>query len=470
MKRLVLAFVASSALLSVSAPASAQVWLKDRQATQGAGIRSGDFELHPGIAAELGYDSNYFNRAANKPYPVVDTVRLRITPQFHVSTLGQQRRADGSVSAPPKVSFSAGAAFIYSHFLMNAGKGTGADQYRRLGRDFEWGMLGDLALGIAPGRPWGLNIFDQFQRTAQPSLDPLVESGLNRIENRVAGELVHTRPGGLLDWRLGYAFGVTYFENGPNPAVTGTTISPQDFNNYRHELYTTGRWRFLPRTALVYNGSFWWQNYANDRPGLANSRPVRTRIGLSGLVTDRFSVLALVGWGAGFYSNAGVGDRDFDSVIGQVELRYFLTGAAPEAGQPAPATSSSIGAGFTRDFYNSYIGNYYERNRGYVTMSAVFAHQFLVTLDAGVAGIHYGTPLDRESGRPLRSTGFTNIRIDASLFAEYRAKDWLGFNATYQYLQEVSNVTLPSNLAANSPRYGLGFNRHQVFAGVRVFF
>lgn len=477
MKRFVLAFVASSAAAlvtaTVSAPASAQAWLKDRAATQGAGIRSGDLEWHPGVAAEVGYDSNYFNRAPNRRsnesavnardgYPVVDTVRLRITPQIFVSTLTQVRRADGTSGPPPKVAFSAGAAFIYSQFLMNAGEGRD-----KLGRNFEYGILADLALQIAPQRPWGFNIFDNFQRTAQPSLDPLVEAGLNRIENRVAAELVHTRPGNLLDWRFGYAYGLTYFENGP---TNNLPVTAQSFNNSRHELYTTGRWRFLPRTALVYNGSYWFQNYASPTPGLANSRPLRTRIGLSGLITDRFSVLALAGWGASFYQNANdpAGNRDFDSVIGQLELRWFLTGAAPEAGLAPPPLSSSVAVGFTRDFLNSYIGNYYVRNRGYISLSTMIGQRFLITADAGAAAIQYADYLDRDTGNTLVRS-FTTTRIDGTLFGEYRVKDWLGLNATYQFLGEFTGTSLPANQNRQT-RFQPAYQRHQIFAGVRVFF
>ena len=463
MKRFVIALVATASVSTLASPAFAQMWLKDRQATQGAGIRSGDFELHPGVAAEVGYDSNYFNRSPDKPYPVVDTVRLRITPQFHISTLTGARTAG---SSQPKVYFSAGAAFAYSQFLMNGGIGTGADRFKQLGRDSEWGVLGDVAMNINPGRPWGLNVYDTFQRTAQPSIDPLVESGLNRMENRIAADLVHTRPGGLFDWRLGYAFSLTYFENGPTGS---TSVSPQDFNNYRHEAYTQGRWRFLPRTAFVYNGSYSVQTYNTSTPGLNNSRPLRTRMGLTGLVTDRLSLLGLVGWGASFYDNATTGNRNFDSVIGQVEIRYFLTGNAPEAGQQAQATSSSVALGFTRDFFNSYLGNYYERNRGYVILNALFAQKFMVNLDVGVAAVRYADVLDRDTGQLLR-TSFVNGRVDGTLFMEYRVKDWFGLNATYQYLQEITDVTLRANARADAPRYGLEFSRHQAFAGVRVFF
>jgi hypothetical protein len=460
-----------------SAPASAQVWLRDRASTQGPGIRSGDFELHPGIAAELGYDSNYFNRAPNNNtgringapgYPIVDTVRLRITPSFYLTTLTSQRRPDGTMAPPPSVTFSAGGAFIYSQFLMNAGEDTGATPATRnkLGRDFEWGILGDLALNVSPGRPWGLNIFDNFQRTAQPGLDPVVEAGLNRVENRAAAEIVHTRPGGLLDWRLGYALGITYFEAPPS---TTETLSANDFNATRHEIYTTGRWRFLPRTALVYNGSFGINNYNKESPGVANSRPIRSRIGLSGLITDRFAVLALVGWGASFYNNTiGSGNRDFDSIIGQLEFRYFLNGSAPAAGSTAPPASSSFAVGFTRDFQNSYIGNYYVRNRGYLGLSTLLGQRFLLNLDGGAAVLQYADYLDRVTGATM-VTAFSTLRADATLFLEYRLKDWLGLNATYQYLAEFTDQRLPAN-NQRIVTFSMGFQRHQAFLGLRAFF
>src|SRR5690349_3139001 len=56
----------STALLSWSGTASAQGWLADRRYTEGAGIRTGDVELHPGIGGEVGYDSNWFYRSSKE--------------------------------------------------------------------------------------------------------------------------------------------------------------------------------------------------------------------------------------------------------------------------------------------------------------------------------------------------------------------------------------------------------------------
>ena len=46
-------------------PAHAQGWLSDRKYSEGIGIKAGDFEIHPGIGGEAGFDSNWFLRTYN---------------------------------------------------------------------------------------------------------------------------------------------------------------------------------------------------------------------------------------------------------------------------------------------------------------------------------------------------------------------------------------------------------------------
>ena len=79
--------LAAAALLgTVSVQASAQQpWLADRRYGEGIGVRVGDLELHPGVAAEVGYDSNYFLRAPSED-PLA-AYRLRVTPSITLSTL-----------------------------------------------------------------------------------------------------------------------------------------------------------------------------------------------------------------------------------------------------------------------------------------------------------------------------------------------------------------------------------------------
>src|ERR1700748_3250638 len=81
--------VGAVAPLCVSSVAHAQAWLSDRRFQEGEGWRpgNGDVELHPGIGAEVGYDSNWFERSNKTGYsnsapnaPVEDSGVLKVTP------------------------------------------------------------------------------------------------------------------------------------------------------------------------------------------------------------------------------------------------------------------------------------------------------------------------------------------------------------------------------------------------------
>lgn len=451
MKRFLL-FAAAMSVTGAVGTANAQAWLRDRAATQGPGIKAGDVEIHPGIGAEVGYDSNYFNRSKDDGpnFPVVDTWKLRITPSIYFNSARRRNIAEvGSPMAAPKFTFSVGGSLIYDEFLTNTDK---------LGRNREFGVLASALASVLPGRPVGLNFFETFQRTAQPALEPQPTAGLNRDENRVGGELVFTKPGNLFDWRFGYAYRLTHFESD----------FANELSNYAHEFYTRGRYRFLPRTALVYDGSVVLQRYFQESAGLSNSTPLQSRIGLAGLLTDRIGVTAMIGWGAAFYQNAspGNGVRDEDTVIGQAEFRYYFTDQEQfDAGAPV----SDIAIGFIRDFSNSYLGNYYERNRGYVSISALWAQRVYTSLQAGIASIRYADVLGRDTGR-LLAPSFTDGRVDATLFLEYRLSDWFGINATGQFLSELSNTKIPFSSATGSGYFAMNFNRFQAFAGVRAFY
>src|SRR4051795_3214671 len=80
--------------------AAAQAWVSNPDFSEGIGIRAGNFELHPGVGAEFGYDSNYF-RAAESEHPV-DALKLRVTPSLSIRTLGSDRR---QTPVDPKVVF-----------------------------------------------------------------------------------------------------------------------------------------------------------------------------------------------------------------------------------------------------------------------------------------------------------------------------------------------------------------------------
>src|ERR1044072_4091234 len=91
---LVEAVLSLTAMPSVAA-AQDQVWLQDRRYAEGIGIRTGNFEVHPGAALEFGYDSNYLPLSPEE-HPV-GSLRLRLTPSISFATLGPQRRGSAQV-------------------------------------------------------------------------------------------------------------------------------------------------------------------------------------------------------------------------------------------------------------------------------------------------------------------------------------------------------------------------------------
>jgi len=63
-----LASRAASAQSQYTAQPDSPQWLKDRRYNEGIGVRAGDLEIHPGIAGEAGYDSNWFLRSEKGKY------------------------------------------------------------------------------------------------------------------------------------------------------------------------------------------------------------------------------------------------------------------------------------------------------------------------------------------------------------------------------------------------------------------
>src|SRR5689334_21981473 len=156
----VLAMVCAITAVPAVADAQDQPWLKDRRYTEGIGYRVGDFELHPGVAAEFGYDSNYFHRASEED--PIGALRLRITPSLSLSTLGKERREGPGNPTPPDVEFRASLSATYNEFFPVSGSDAG-QEYMKDQRNVGGNL--DLSLSILPSRPWSGVISAGLART-----------------------------------------------------------------------------------------------------------------------------------------------------------------------------------------------------------------------------------------------------------------------------------------------------------------
>lgn len=461
------ALVGVAASLCVTRGAEAQEFLKDRRYQEGIGVRAGDFELHPGIAAELGYDSNWFQRsnrtgptlANGAPLaPVIDAAVLRVTPSFSFSTLGRQRKeGDSGAAALPTVMFRGGVAGTYREFF-------GVQQIRD---QRNMSAQANLRLDILPQRPLGFGVYGVYERFINPNASANINEAFNRNDIGAGAEVITVPGGGTLDWRAGYQFRASIFEESVSTA----------FNNQTHEAYTKGRWRFRPRTAFLYDGSARFRNFsAPDRATvlLNNSTPIRARLGINGLVTSRFAFLGMVGWGSSFNRPANLPSvKQYDSVIGQAEFKFFLT-PSPGDGDPSDASLllSSIALGYTRDFQPSFIGNFYGLDRGYAKVQYMFAGRLLTSLEGGLGAVQYPDIFFQD--QTFARSGWTDLRADATLFGEYRFTNTFGLNATLRYTANFSDNRLPLAAtiggATGTPlEFDMNWRRFQAFLGARFF-
>lgn len=443
-------------------------WLKDRRYNEGIGVRAGDLEIHPAIAGEFGYDSNWMLRSSqsnvsNGP-DTPNTLQLRLSPSLYLSTLGPQRR-EGDNSLPPSVAFRAGLNATYREFFPVS------DTQSAIGQDFEnkqrnIGGAADARLDILPSRPVGGAIFGNYAHVIFPN-QLTADANQSYTQEQVgAGAELAVQPGsGTLDWHFGYQFAGTFFDN------------QTAFNNYTNQAYTRGRWRFRPRTALLYDATLGWIFYPNatqaqTAAGLVDSTPVRARLGLNGLVTERFAAQAMLGWGSSFYANSGSPQPQFDSLLAQAELKWFLSASPGVASATELGLAlSSIALGFTRDFQNSYFANYYTINRGYLKFNYFFAGRVAVNLEGGVGDVEYPRSYWLVPVQTQRAPAFTDIRADATLFGEYRVASTIGLNATLRYTQNFSNQVVPITPGGVAPGgvAGMAWQRFEAFVGFRWF-
>ncbi len=461
---------AASAQPQYTAQSDSPQWLKDRRYNEGAGIRAGDLELHPGIAGEFGYDSNYLLRSTqsgvdNGPptAPPIPALEFRLTPSLYVSTLSGQRREGDLVRSAPPVAFRGGVNFTYWELIGISSDPAASAAQNDLSKDRDVSGAADARLDILPERPFGASVFASYSRVAQPSTtsaDP--NFSFDRDNVGAGAELVVQPGGGTLDWRFGYQFSDILFENSDGAG----------FDNLTHEASTRGRWKFRPRTSLVYDATLRFISYTNEsqaqQNGLVNSMPLRARLGLNGLISDRFAATVLAGYGASFYDHA-LNPPQYDSVIGQAELKWFLA-ASPGIANATDLglTLSSLALGYTRDFQNSYLGNYYGSDRGYLKFYYFFAGRALATLEGGVGAVEY-PKIQNFTGTPaIRHAPFTDVRADVTLFSEYRFTDSFGLNGTFRYTQNFSNAEILEP-APSTGLFAMSWQRIEAYLGVRWF-
>ncbi|MBX3272827.1 MAG: hypothetical protein KF729_21370 [Sandaracinaceae bacterium] len=447
-----LGLAALTGMLLGSVPASAQVagWLEDRDRAQGPGFQLGDFELHPGLGVEIGYDSNlYYSQDGAGRIPFRDSAILRAVAHLMISSRGPARREggegageEGHDAALPAVRFRGGLSGSFYHFF---------NDENRTNMEVD----ADLELTILPGRPFSIVLANTFGRRIRPFTELVVEgTSFARLQNDGGIRFDFQTDGGVLRVSAGYNIALNFFEDAPFGYG----------NSLRHAITLSETFRFLPQTAIIHDTSVRIIDFFGP-PGLRTPEVndgilVRTRVGLNGAITPEFSVLGMVGYGAGFFEpHSPTVEQEFESLVAQVEARW----------QILPNVRLSFG--YDRDFYPSLIGNFYRMDRGYIRTQFLIDRVFLLGADVSLGYFEFGRLYDNMGGLLGTGADRDDIRFLGSLFAEYRFTDWLGVNATFNYRGTFTDYQYDIAVPGMGPILDpAGFNKFQVWLGVRVFY
>jgi hypothetical protein len=325
----------------------------------------------------------------------------------------------------------------------------------------------NAGIKILPGHEWNGSISGNFTRLVQPSVLGSPDISYNNDLVSATADLGVQPNLGTLDWHFGYTIAATIFEqSGGDP-----------YNNLLNTGYTRGKWRFRPRTAVIFDGQVAYRDYSDASASnfvLHQSTPVRARVGMEGLVTPAFAVIAMVGYGGTLENANSPTDttvQQYDSVIGNLELRFYPLGSQPGADGKPSLLVSTISLGYNRDFAASFMGDFYGVDRGYLKAEYFFNSQVVITLTGGVGTLEhpniYVNPTGGTAGGLLLKS-YTDVAADATLFAEYRIIPSVGINATGTYLENFSNTEIPVTIG-NTQVFDTNMRRITAFAGVRWF-
>lgn len=442
-----LAFVAVFGSLASARAQVGQPWLEDRAAEQGDGIRSGNLEWHPGVAGEVGYDSNFFQAPGPPGTPEIGTYRLRLTPSLSLQTLGGARvEGDAPNAEPPKARFRASAALGLDKLFATE------DEYAELVSDSTYVNADlDAALNVAPERPWGADFTAGYTRIAQPYNAPGIFS-YDRGVYRGGGDLRFRPWGGLLEWNLGYGGSLITYDQ-----------SDYELDHVSHAVRTHGTWRFFPRTGLLYQGEVGWVRRLYLGSRLRDANPVSTQLGLNGLIGARFGVLLMGGWKAIYFGADPAGNiEEFDGPIGRAELTWFIS---PVVRNEPTVGFSSLRLGYFRDAHPSELGNFYQIDKGFADLTAHFGQVFLLRASGGFAQVRHSIPRS-ESGAPLALPAPKEVRPDAQLYGEYRLSRSFALFANGGFSASPRNNEVSTGQGRS---VSLRYTRHTVMLGARWF-
>jgi hypothetical protein len=351
---------------------------------RGLGIKAGEGRLHPAVELDLVYDNNvgYFSTD-----PVGDLI-LRIRPGL-------------TLSFPSKVvSIELTGKVGYDYFF-------GVEDAKTTDLSSVQGEA-QLAVGFNPEGQLSFFVEDRFLRTGDPQYTSLA-GRFDRTTNEVRGHAQYKPGGEAMIFDLAYGFYLDWFDQGAG-------FNSDDFNSFSHRIFFSGKWKFLPKTALVLDFDSDLRRYPHGTAVNLDTNAIRINVGMLGQITPTIAVTVKVGFGDTLMpTRTSYTGSDYRSVIGLAEVAYR-------------SGTTFIQGGYTRNFQPVVLFGYFSQDRIYAKLRQQIVGKIGLVADFSFDHLAYGTPV--QAAAAARGDRTDNV-IYGTLGVAYMITDWLDIGAAY---------------------------------------
>lgn len=289
-------------------------------------------------------------------------------------------------------------------------------------------LQGEANIGAAFNKsgPVEVQLSDRLIRSDRTH-NPSVAVGALSLFNEAKLALPIRPGGGALEISPSATFSFELFDTfsaqlPPGCPASSPGCDPQALaaNNYTNlGAGLEGRWRFLPKTALVLGASYDWRGYSGGQAQL-----LRATAGLAGLLSPKVTTVLRAGYSQDFAGGAA-------TVVGQAEVGYLMSETA------------SLRLGYLRTLNPVAIYGVFGDDRGYLDSRFLLGGKLTLLASAAFDFLTYYSKTN-----PRSESGLT-----LNLGPEYQFKPWLIGGLGYTFMNRNS-----------TPAY----SRHEGFARLTI--
>jgi hypothetical protein len=377
--------------------------------------------LHPGILAELGYDSNVLMASKSGQAGV-----LRLLAHVDLSTLSPQRLG----GARPRIEFRVGAGLEYRQFFSTD---------PRVGSAQQVNAQSTANLTLWPGDPFTLRVYNHFLVTNDARNLEVAnwQSFAPRVYDRL-GLLATYRPrNGPLEIGLGESFRVDHYVQ---DTLQKSRALSNDINLY-------AQLRVLPETLVKLELRSSYVGFYGQGSPVPPSAPLRIIAGAQTMLLPFLGASMYLGYGNslhyGLPETSMPGTGGSGQLVGDVSRARYSNFVGGFEARLRMWKRIQLSAGWARDFFDSIYATYFRDDRLYVH----YQHAIWRSLSLrGLLDVYlrdYGTLVTASAfgydgylhNQTRRSDVLTSFQVEAV----FRPLSWIEVGASYTVLDDTTD-------------------------------